>query len=80
VINHWSDQPADDQLVSSRSYPATTGQPDADYSSRLFRTRYRPGQLDTWFWVVLLRALRFPPPFLKRDKKKRKDYKKKQKA
>jgi len=63
MINHWSDQPADDQLVSSRSYPATTGQPDADYSSRLFRTRYRPGQLDTWFWVVLLRVLRFPPPF-----------------
>merc|ERR1712079_881265 len=53
-----------------------------DYSSRLLRTRYRLGQLDTWFWVVLLRVLRFPPLFpkehtkekIKRDREKiRKD-------
>merc|ERR1719412_3105573 len=40
-----------------------------DYSSRLLRTRYRLGQLDTWFWVVLLRVLRFPPLFSKRFEK-----------
>merc|ERR1712105_517513 len=40
-----------------------------DYSSRLLRTRYRLGQLDTWFWVVLLRVLRFPPLFFQKIRK-----------
>jgi len=41
----------------------TAANQDIDISSRLLRTRYRTGQLDAWFWVVLLRVLRFPPPF-----------------
>jgi len=43
---------------------------EIDSSSRLLRTRYRTGQLDTWFWVVLLRVLRFPPHFFKKRKEK----------
>jgi len=40
--------------------------------NRLRRTRYRRLLLDAWFWVVLLRVLRFPPQQIKERTKQKK--------